>query len=92
MTKAEADVWNFLIYWCHSNNAAHLDEIWSWVTTHSEREVTLALESLINRGLLSVSRFGFMPLVEGKPYTNASKDRKWKATPRSLMMASGKIH
>lgn len=92
MSKLEAEIWNFLIFWCHNHNAAHLNSILHMMPERPEDEVYSAIDLMLSRGLIIVTRFGVLPIVEGSPYSTARKNAKWKIFPRELMMAPGTIH
>ena len=92
MSKIEAEIWNFLILWCHTRNAAHLESIYSWMPTCSESEVHEAIELMLKRRLPIITRVGFLPMVGGSPYSTARKNRKWRSFPKELLMSPGTIH
>ena len=49
MSKLEADIWNFLIFWCHGHNAAHLDVIHNWLPAYAGEDVNRGLERMLSR-------------------------------------------
>jgi len=92
MSKLESEIWNFLILWCHNHNAAHLESIRDWMPTRTESEVHAAIELMLKRRLIIITRFGFLPMVGGSPYSTARKNRKWRHFPKELMMSPGTVH
>lgn len=91
MRKIEADIWNFLIFWCHGHNAAHLPVIWNWLPAHHPNDITDAIEGLLHKRTIIVTRFGFLPMVSGKPYSNAKKNNHWAEFPTNLMVSAPEV-
>ena len=86
MSKLEADIWNFLIFWCHGHNAAHLDVIHNWLPAYAGEDVNRGLERMLKQDIVKITRFGFLPIVDGRAYSNAKKNKRWSEFPIALLV------